>query len=344
MIETPDLSGAPNLKHLILRGCTRLLYIHASLGNLKQLIRLDLNGCKCLKRLPNKIGLDALEIFDLGGCSRLKNFPEIVGNMSRLLKLYLNDTSIKDLPISVKHLTSLVRLNLRDFKNLSILPIACCRLTSLKSLILFGYSKLDELPEILGNVEGLEELGLGGTAITRLPSSIGHLKNLRAVSFKGCEWLSPKSSNKVLSFPLMPRRSPNPMRMLVHSLSGLCSLTKLDLSYCNLQTIPDVLSNLSSLLKLSLIGNNFAYLPKSITQLSSLEELYLCGCTGLRSLPELPLNIKHIYAMECTSLETLSLRPKDDFRPDIRLTNCVKLIDNQGYGDLLLTMLWHYIT
>ena len=168
-------------------------------------------------------------------------------------------------------------------------------------------------------------------------------KNLRAVSFKGCEWLSLKSSNKVLSFPLMPR-SPNPMGMLVHSFSGLCSLTKLDLSYYNLQTIPDVLSNLSSLLKLSLIGNNFAYLPKSITQLSSLEELYLCGCTDLRSLPELPLNIKHIYAMECTSLETLSLRLEDDFWLDIRLTNCVKLIDNQGYGDLLLTMLWRYIT
>ena len=101
---------------------------------------------------------------------------------------------------------------------------------------------------------------------------------------------------------------------------------------------------LAQCIGLRLVGNNFAYLPKSITQLSSLEELYLCGCTGVRSLPELPLNIKHIYAMECTSLETLSLRPEDDFRPDIRLTNCVKLIDNQGYGDLLLTMLWRYIT
>ena len=296
------------------------------------------------KAFQTRLAWMLLQFFYLGGCPRLKKFLEIVGNMSRLSKLYLNETSIKDLPIFVEHLTSLVRLNLRDCKNLSILPITCCRLTSLKSLILSGCSKLDELPEILGNVKGLEELGLGGTAITRLPSSIGHLKNLRAVSFKGCEWLSSKSSKKVLSFPLMPRRSPNPMRMLVHSLSGLCSLTKLDLSYCNLQTIPDVLSNVSSLLKLSLLGNNFSYLPKSITQLSSLEELYLCGCTGLQSLPELPLNIKHIYAMECTSLETLSLRPKDDFRPDIRLTNYVKLIDNQGYGDLLLTMLWRYIT
>ena len=46
LIEIPNLSGVPNLKQLILQGCTRLLNIHASLGNLKQLIRLDLNGSK----------------------------------------------------------------------------------------------------------------------------------------------------------------------------------------------------------------------------------------------------------------------------------------------------------
>ena len=148
------------------------------------------------KAFQTRLAWMLLQFFYLGGCPRLKKFLEIVGNMSRLSKLYLNETSIKDLPIFVEHLTSLVRLNLRDCKNFSILPIACCRLTSLKSLILSGCSKLDELPEILGNIKGLEELGLGGIAITRLPSSIDHLKNLRAVSFKGCEWLSSKSSKK----------------------------------------------------------------------------------------------------------------------------------------------------
>ena len=86
-MEIPNLSGAPKLKQLILRHCTRLYKIHASLGELKQLIRLDLNGCKCLESLPHKISLEALEIFDLGGCSKLKKFPEIVGNMSHLSEL-----------------------------------------------------------------------------------------------------------------------------------------------------------------------------------------------------------------------------------------------------------------
>ncbi len=132
--------------------------IHASLGDLKRLILLDLNGCIGLKSLPYKISLESLEIFVLSGCSRLKKFPEIVGNMLRLSKLYLDGTAIKELPLSVECLTGLTLLNLRDCKNFSSLPSGIFNLTSLKTLTLSCCSKLDELPEHLGNVEGLEEL------------------------------------------------------------------------------------------------------------------------------------------------------------------------------------------
>nr|XP_023923960.1 TMV resistance protein N-like [Quercus suber] len=309
LIEIPDLSGAPNLKQLILQRCTRLYEIHASLGDLKRLIQLDLNGCKFLKSLPYKIYLEALEFFNLNGCSKLKKFPGIVENMPRLSKLCLSETAIKDLSLLVIHSIGLIELDLRDCKNLSSLPIAICSLMSLKTLNLFGCSKLDELPKNLGKIGGLEELDLSGTAVTGLPSSIVHLKNLKVLSLSGCMGPSSKSFNKLTRFPLMqPRRSPNPMDMLERSLIGLCSLTKLDLSYCNVQTISNVL-----------------------------------GCTHLRMLPKLPLNIEYIDATNCTSLETLSLRPEYDFRPKFRFLNCGKLIENQGYGDVVSTMLRRYI-
>ena len=400
------------MKKLILQGCTRLSNIHASLGNLKQLIRLDLNGCKSLKSLPNKIGLEALEIFDLGGCSRLKKFPEIVGNMSRLSELYLNETSIKDLPLSMEHVTGLIKLDLRDCKNLSSLPNACCSLMSLKILTLSGCSKIDELPEKLGNLkgleeldvsgtaikdlplamqhvtglikldlrdcknlsslpnaycssmslkiltlsgcskidelpenlgnlEGLEELDVSGTAIKVLPTSINLLKNLKGLFLRGCKGLSPKSSNKLISF--QRRRSPYPMVMLDNSLSGLCSLTVLDLSFCNLQSIPDYIGCLSSLFSLKLEGNNFVCLPESMIQLSNLKVLRLGFCTSLRSLPKLPLNLGYIYARSCTSLETLSIKPDDEVVPSFSLVNCVKLIENQDYGDVVFAMLRQYL-
>ncbi|XP_030936726.1 TMV resistance protein N-like [Quercus lobata] len=345
LIEMPDLSGAPKLKQLILRRCTRLYKIHTSLGDLKQLIRLDLNGCKCLEILPHKISLEALEILDLGGCSRLKKFPEIVGNMSRLLKLCLSETAIKDLPLSVEHLTGLIELDLRNCKNLSSLSNACCCLMSLKILTLSGCSKLDKLPENLGNIEGLEKLDVSGTAITGLPLSVVHLKNLKVLSLRGCVGLSSKPFNKLLSFPLMQRkRSPDPTGILECSLQGLWSMTKLDLSYCNIRAIPDILGSLSSLIELNVEGNHFVCLPESISQLSNLRNLYLGGCTQLQKLPKLQLNMNLIDATGCTSLETLSSSPDYDFQMNIiYLFNCVKLIYNQGKGDLLSTILRHYI-
>ena len=340
MIEIPDLSGAPNLKQLILNGCTRLSNVHPSLGNLKQLILLDISGCRCLNSLPHKINLEALEFFDLRGCSKLKKFPYIVENMPRLWKLCLSETAIKDLSLLVIHSTGLIELDLRDCKNLSSLPIAICSLMSLKTLNLSGCSKLDELPKNLGKIEGLEVLDLSGTAITGLPSSVVHLKNLKVPSLAGCVGPLSKSFNKLMRFPLMqPRRSPNPMGTLEHSLIGLCSLTELNLSYCNVQTIPNVLGCLSSLESLNLGGNNFVCLPESIIQLSNLRYLYIGRCTHLRMLPNLPLNIKWIDATKCTSVETLSLRPESNFWPKFDLLGCNKLIKNQDSGDLFSTML-----
>ena len=204
-------------------------------------------------------------------------------------------------------------------------------------------SKLDELPKNLGNIKGLEKLDVSGTAIARLPLSIVHLKNLKVLSLRGCVELSSKSFKKLLSFPLMQRkRSLDPMGMLECSLQGLWSLTQLDLSYCNIQTIPDVIGSLSSLTVFNLNGNNFVFLPESIIQLSKLEELYLGGCTQLQMLPKLPLNMYFIDATGCTSLETSSLSSEYDFWPNkIYLLNCIKLIYNQGKGDLYLTILRH---
>jgi len=311
----PDLSGAPKLKQLILSNCTRLYKIHASLGDLKQLIILDLSGCKSLESLPQNISLEALEIFNLGSCSRLKKFPKIVGNMPRLPKLCLSGTAIKDLSLSTDHLTGIIKMDLRYYKILSSLSNGCC-LMSLKILNLTGCSQLNELPENLGNIKGLEKLLVSGTAITGLPSSIVLLKNLRVLNLHGCEGLSFISSNKLFRFPLMQKRRKDPTGMLGRALSNLRSLTQLDLSYCNLRSIPDGLGCLSSLRHLLLRGNNFVCLPKSIARLSNLKYLHVSGCTHLRSLPRLPLNIKFNRAEGCTSLE-IPLRPENGPYPNI---------------------------
>ena len=131
--------------------------------------------------------------------------------------------------------------------------------------------------------------------------------------------------------------------MLGRSLSDLWSLTELNQSYCNLQAIPDGLGCLSSLISLDLGGNNFMCLPKSTTRLSNMKTLLLCGCTHLQSLSELPLNTRDIDVDGCTSLEILPLRPEDGPYPKLCLLNCVKLINNEDYSDMLLKILRHRI-
>ena len=224
-------------------------------------------------------------------------------------------------------------------KNLSSLPNAICNLMSLKTLNLSDCSSLVKLPENLGNLEGLKELNVSGIAIG-LFSSSSLLKNLKKLSIGGCAFLL---SKKLLNF-LLFQRSPDPMVMLTQTLSSLSSLTDLNLSYCNLQTVPDAIGCcLSSLNNLNLRGNKFDCLPKNIIRLSNLETLFLSDCKDLRLLSELPSNIKYFEAEGCTSLETLPFTPKDVFSPLLFLINCVKLIENQSFGDLFSTMLARYI-
>ncbi|KAJ0086110.1 hypothetical protein Patl1_07233 [Pistacia atlantica] len=94
-------------------------------------------------------------------------------------------------------------------------------LATLKVLDLNGCSKLDKLPEDLGHLARLENLDLGGTAISQLPSSIVLLKNLEQLSFHGCKGEARKSWSSLASwFPLFSRANPE---------SGLkCGITRSD--------------------------------------------------------------------------------------------------------------------
>uniref|UniRef100_A0A2N9HCR1 TIR domain-containing protein n=1 Tax=Fagus sylvatica TaxID=28930 RepID=A0A2N9HCR1_FAGSY len=92
--------------------------------------------------------------------------------------------------------------------------------------------------------KSVEELDVSGTAIRHVPSSIGLLKNLKRLSLEGCKGLS--SSNKswyeLIPFYSKPI-SPDPVGL--SPLLGLCSLTSLNLSDCNLKAIPNDIGTLS---------------------------------------------------------------------------------------------------
>lgn len=258
---------------------------------------------------------------------------QIVQNAKRLLQLHLDQTSIEEVPPSIKFLSRLTVLTLRDCKKLVSLPSSISDLRSLKVLNLNGSSKLEEVPENLGHIASLENLDLGGTTIRRPPSTIVLLENLKELSFHGCKGQR-KSWSSLIWLPFYPRANRDSLGFFIPSLSGLHCLSRLDLGDCNLQegAIPNDLGSLSALTNFTLSRNNFFSLPASINQLSRLETLNIDYCNRLKALPELPASIDGLFAHNCTSLIKLC-SPSNITRLTPRmfyLSNCFKLTGNMA--------------
>ena len=346
LIKTPNFTGIPNLERLILQGCRRLSEVHSSIGHHNKLIYVNLMDCESLTSLPSRIsGLNLLEEVHLSGCSKLKEFPEIVGNKKCLRKLCLDQTSIEELPPSIQYLVGLISLSLKDCKKLSCLPSSINGLKSLKTLHLSGCSELENLPENFGQLECLNELDVSGTAIREPPVSIFSLKNLKILSFHGCAESSRSTTNiwQRLMFPLMPGKRANSTSLVLPSLSGLSSLTRLGLSNCNLGegAVPNDIGYLSSLRQLNLSRNKFVSLPTSIDQLSGLKFLYMEDCKMLQSLPQLPPNLELLRVNGCTSLEKMqfSSNPYKFNCLSFCFINCWRLSESDCWNNMFHTLL-----
>ncbi|KAG2671390.1 hypothetical protein I3760_14G133400 [Carya illinoinensis] len=121
LIETPDLSRAPNLEKIDFSNCTNLYKVHPSIGFLKRLKGLSLIGCSRLVNFLNILGdmtsleslslpssevsiflgvicsLSSLETLWLDGWSRLEKFPDL--SMLECLKEFkAYGTSISQIP------------------------------------------------------------------------------------------------------------------------------------------------------------------------------------------------------------------------------------------------------
>ncbi|XP_040363077.1 TMV resistance protein N isoform X2 [Rosa chinensis] len=238
-------------------------------------------------------------------CSRIEYLWKGYKSLEKLKSIDLKDsTCLMETPdfTGVPNLEKLILEDLADCKNLLRIPSVISSLTRLKTIILSGCSSLGEISENIGNVEGLEELDISGTAIRQMPSSIVYHKNLKVLSCSNCD----RQLSTSLLFRSSPSLCPALGMLSPSSFSGFSSLTSLNLSYCNLfdGAIPNNLDHLSSLKDLFLGGNNFTSIPESICRLSNLARLVLDDCSQLQSFPKLPLSIKGVWVSDCMSLKS----------------------------------------
>ncbi|XP_028802438.1 disease resistance-like protein DSC1 [Neltuma alba] len=137
-----------NMRNLSLAG-TAINELPSSIRLLNKLETFDLHRCKKLKNLPNKsanlsslrelwiygcVQIDAsnlrflldgsrfLETLVLQDCHNLFELPDTIRFLSSLKHLSLNETDIKRLPASIKHLPQLEKLDLSNCRKLQSLP------------------------------------------------------------------------------------------------------------------------------------------------------------------------------------------------------------------------------
>ncbi|KAK8570670.1 hypothetical protein V6N13_103074 [Hibiscus sabdariffa] len=256
---------------------------------------LNLKGSKNLIKTPDFTTTPNLEILILEGCIRILDVHPSVGVLSRLKLLNLRSCkSLRNLPTKIG-IESLETLILKDCRNLTNLPNSIGGCKCLKTLDLSGCYKVENLPENLQQVELLEELDLSETAIAKLPSFIFQLKNLEVLSLNRLKGPSSKLAPNLPSlFQVFQTGRIEFVPLMLHSLSGLSSLTELKLWNCNLGEgdIPSDISCLYSLEKLELGSNNFVSIPVFGAGLYRLQYLGLSNCRELKSLPDLGASIE----------------------------------------------------
>ena len=159
------------------------------------------------------------------------------------------------------------------------------QLQSLQTLNV-NFCLLESLPEDLGSCTSLVSLEVQDNCLEHLPNLIGNLNSLAALDFGQNNLQTLPDSMRCLGN--LQELQLNNNKLSFSSTSALTSLAKLeylDLSFNQIESLPNDLERLSSLNHLNLSNNSLEVLPSSICSLSSLVVLKLSH-NRLSALPE----------------------------------------------------------
>ena len=146
------------------------------------------------------------------------------------------------------------------------------------------------------------------TQFSKLPDSIGKIKNLKELRLKHCH-----------------------ISLLPESIGKLTSLESLDISgITGLQSIPEPIGNLKKLKRLFLSPINermkIQELPTSISQLRELQYFYLSG-TNIKKLPDGFENLQNMLELYLLSRSLIEIPPLMNFK-NLRIFECQAKVDS----------------
>lgn len=185
--------------------------------------------------------------------------------MSIYLRRCINLVEVPNL----SHCSNMVSIDLNGCEKLVEVPLYLECLHKLTYLNLGNCWRLRSVPEIPSNMEFLD---LGGTRISKLPSSVWSLERLVELNLDQCSW--------IYSLPNKTWR--------------LNSLTHLDLGQSSIRRLPPSIECLSQTVSIRLQHcRNLKSISPCIWKLKCLKELDLRCCSDFQDFPEI------LEPMEC---------------------------------------------
>ncbi|XP_043696358.1 disease resistance protein RPV1-like [Telopea speciosissima] len=333
----------------------------SALSCLKNLERLNLDGCQRLAEIEFLDGFDSLELLTMEDCRLLRKMPKL-SYSKKLKELIFSGSSIlseiEDLEgldslelLTIMQCQSLKKISkLSDSRRLRVLEIYDCKelseiegledLESLTILKMIGCPSIKRLPD-LSNLKKLEELYIepreesGMLKLSEIGSLEG-LESLRELWITGAislKTLPDVSTLKNLKSILLGRlysmeRLPN--------LSNFNKLKELWIEKCGKLTEIPGLHRLESLQKLELCGSTTIERLPDLSNLKDLEYLCITGYNKLTEIPGLDRleSLENLYIRECMSLERLPDLSNLNKLLKLCIEDCEKLTEIQGVDKL----------
>ncbi|WP_027000327.1 leucine-rich repeat domain-containing protein [Eisenibacter elegans] len=158
-------------------------------------------------------------------------------------------------------------------------------------------NEFKDVPEQIGQLQGLNKLRIAETQLTHLPQNILQLASLEELSIYNNQLAHLPQNIGQLSQLRMIWAFSNQLQALPSSIGQLHKLQRLQLDWNQLQSLPEEIGELSQLVYLQLSWNQLSTLPESIGQLQYLEELTLLG-NPIQQLPQSLLQLKSLRLLE----------------------------------------------
>ncbi|TQD95849.1 hypothetical protein C1H46_018591 [Malus baccata] len=264
--------------------------------------------------------------------SSLKSIPDDFFDQPRLAILDMQYSKLVQVWEGYKLLERLKILNLSHSLSLIKSP---------------DFSQVPNLEELI-----LEDCG----SLSEIHPSIGQLQKLSLVNLKECKKLSslPRDFYKLKSVETLLLNSCTSFREVHEDLGEMISLRILEADYTVIRQIPSSTIRLKNLTLLSLNGVHFAHdaIPEYLGSLISLQVLDLQGtdfhtlpglsgltkletlrlndCFNLRTIPDLPTNLKFLYALHCPALETMPNFSEMSNMTELKVSDSPKLTEVPG--------------